>query len=314
MSIVKVIDLLPGKVVPLQAISAEALQADEFWHRFVCRHEPVIIRGAAAGWPAVRHWAVPGYLESRCADEAVRLWRTFNPAPVLEGTAAMTRRPLKDCLREMREAPGDATFSIPGLDLPAGWAPDIGSLGMLSPRHERAPYGYPGKRLFVYRNASTEWHYHTIDETLTSQLVGRKRFSLFRPDRLTWDHVEPLVRYNYHHMPCGRQFFHADTNIVKHEGEAGPGDVIYIPPYWWHGVDPVDAELGVTLATCFRSPLRRFGSWSDPVTQELIGDVVRSNKASVPLLLAVLAASSLSRKIKGEPWWPMRKQPGAASS
>lgn len=306
MTVVKVIDLLPGKVEPLAAVAAATLSEDAFWHDYVCTHTPVLIRGAASHWPAVERWKQPGYLEGLCGDEVTRVWRTFNPAPVLEGTAGASYRKLIECLAEMRTAAEEDTYSIPGLNLPSKWSPDVGDLGFLGKKYERAPYGYPGKRLFVYKNASTEWHYHTIDETITSQLVGTKRFSLFRPSLETWRHVEPLVRSNYHHMPCGKKFFDGDAGIVKFEGEAGPGDAIYIPPYWWHGVDPADAEVGVTLASCFRSPLRRFGDWSDPVTRELVGDVFKVSKTSFPLLLAVLAASTMSRKLKGERWWPMR--------
>jgi hypothetical protein len=45
--------------------------------------------------------------------------------------------------------------------------------------------------------------------------------------------------------------------------DVGPGDALYIPPLWWHGVIPTSKGFGATAAIPWRSPL--------PV----IGDIIR---------------------------------------
>lgn len=299
-SITKVIDLVPGDVIPLESVHADALDEHTFWERYVCRHSPLLIRGAVAHWPALQRWSQPGYLETRCGDVETDLFGTFNPNPHLD-SAARRRARLADGIAEIRSAADDRTLSMPAFDLPSAWQADVGRYHFLA-EHDRAPLAYPGKRIFFYKNASTEWHYHQLDETLTCQLAGSKRVSLFRLPGAHWYRIAPLIRANYHHMSCASRFFPADVRLVKHEGVIEPGDAVYLPPLWWHGIDTATPEPGITLAQCFRSPLRRIGDWAEPATRELAADALRTSKLRFLPLMALIAMSSASRAIRKEAW------------
>lgn len=301
--IIKVIDLVPGTRFPLASVQAHALDERTFWNEFVCKHRPVIVKGAAAGWPALEHWQRAGYLESLCGEERVDTWNTFNPAPVLNNATARLQR-LVDGIEAMRTAADDVTYSIPAMPVPQRWQPDLGKHSFLGETYERAPLWYPGRRLFVYKNASTEWHYHALDETVTTQLLGSKRISLFRLTAENWQSFVPLIEANWHHMACRDRFFPNEATISKYEGVLEAGDAVYIPPFWWHGIDPADTGMGATLAHCFRSPVRRLGAWHEPATRELIRVVARSHKALLLPVLALIGWSSLNRKLGGEQWWP----------
>lgn len=301
-NLVKVIDLIPGRSRPLPVVDAEQLSEETFWDMYVSKHLPVLIKGAVASWPAVTQWKRPGYVEGRCGDAKAITFRTFNPIPVVRNAGFMGREPIAECIKEMRSASDTETLSIPAARLPPALASDIGGYRFFDKRNSR-PLHYPAKRIFIYKNASTEWHFHGFDETLTSQLVGSKRISLFRLTRSEWPQYEPLLKANFHHMNGRERFFPADAQLTKYEGVLEAGDSVYIPPVWWHGVDPVDAEVGMTLAHCFRSPLRRFGDWSDPVTRVCIRDLL--SKLRVPRALMAMGGislSSLSRRFAGEPW------------
>jgi hypothetical protein len=300
--IIKVIDLVPGNRLPLTTVQARSLSEETFWTEFVCKHIPVIVKGAAMDWPALERWNRSGYLEGLCGDEIVDMWSTFNPAPVLDNATARFQK-LVDGIEAMRKAPDDATYSIPAMPVPERWKPDLGRHSFLGKAHERAPLWYPGRRLFVYRNASTEWHYHPLDETITTQLLGSKRISLFRLTAENWQAFVPLIEANWHHLSCRAHFFPPQA-IAKYEGVLEAGDAVYIPPFWWHGIDPADTGLGATLAHCFRSPARRFGAWEEPATQELIRVVARSHKMQLLPLLALVCFSSIRRKLDRETWWP----------
>lgn len=307
--VVRVIDLVPGSSHALATVDASTLTEERFWHDYVCRHVPVLIRGGAAGWPACAKWQQPGYLERLCGDEMVRLSRTFNPVPsdTYYENATSVRR-LLDCIEEMRKAPDDATYAIPAAAIPAEWHADLGNYGFLGPKFEQSPRGYPGKRLFLFKNASTDWHYHHTDETITTQLVGAKRIALFRLTVHNWRRLAKPMKANFHHMDGGSRFFPQDSELIKFEGVLEAGDSIYIPPFWWHGIDPVDASVGVTLAHCFRTPLRRLADWHEPITRELI-DEFRPNKLAWLRVMAMVGASTLSRKIASEAWWPIADGP-----
>jgi len=298
--IVKVIDLVPGDVRPLATVQASALDADGFWTQFVCKHQPLLIRNAARGWPALQHWGNPGYLESLCGEEVAGMSRTFNPLPA-EAYFETAVRPgkLRRCLAEMRAAPEDATFSIPAQPVPEQWRRDLGGYSFLKPTSDKRPSSFPRQRLFIYKNASTDWHFHATDETVTAQLLGSKRIALFRLTPLNWRLYSRNIRANFHHMPCCREFFPRQPALQKYEGVLEPGDAIYIPPFWWHAVDPVDTRVGVTLAHCFRTPLKRLGDLKEPV----IRDFLRTTRSrNLPLVLSMVAFSTLCRKLAGEPW------------
>jgi hypothetical protein len=312
--IVKVIDLVPGVVHPLPVARATSLGEHQFWREFVLNHTPVIIRGAVAEWPAVSNWKRLGYLESLCGDEQVPVARTFNPVPSDSHFESMIRRSLAECINEISKASADATYSIPAMPVPQRWETELGKFSFLGKRFEKPPLVYPNKRMFVYRNAASEWHYHHIDETITSQLVGSKKISLFRLTQENWRQFSRPIEANLHHTPCGKQFFPQESSIAKYEGVIEAGDAVYIPPFWWHGIDPADTEPGVTLAHCFRSPLSRFGDWKEPITRNLIKEIALSqnHKRQLLPLLARIAFSSLNRKIAKEEWWPLKREVSGA--
>lgn len=308
-NIVKVIHLVPGKVSALRTVEANALSENEFWTEFIRTHEPVLIKNAVASWPALQRWQLPGYLEALCDDETAGMSRTFNAQPALpyfEFGVKNKHKRLADCLAEMRSAADDVTYSIPGQGVPEQWKQDLGRYSFLSERVDQKPRLYRRQRLFIYKNASTEWHCHPTDETITTQLLGAKHVSLFRLTPDNWRLYSQLIHANLHHLACSTEFFPREPTITKYECILEAGDAVYIPPFWWHGIDPVDAALGMTLAHCFRTPLRRLGDWKEPVTKETLQDlIVFRRKRYIPLVLAMIACSSLSRKLAGEPWLPV---------
>ncbi len=302
--IVKVIDLVPGTPQALNAIPAASLDKKTFWEEYVRKHLPVVIKGAAQGWPALEKWTQPGYLESRCGGQGAGMSRTFNPLPATPYFQnAVSRGKLAEYIAEMRNAAENETYSIPTIGLPQQWAEDLGKFSFFDERSDLKPRFYPGKRVFVYRNASTEWHHHPIDESLTTQLVGTKRFSMFRLNASDWKRYVPQIEANLHHMDCGKQFFPRDSvSLVKYDVVLEPGDTIYIPPFWWHGVDPADSGFGVTLAQCFKTPLQRFGDWQEPATRQLLKETLANQKKWAIPVLALVACSSVSRYLAGEKW------------
>lgn len=302
--IVKVIDLIPGESLPLHSIDARSLSCEDFWDHFVSRHEPVILRGAAISWPAFKLWRKLEYIESVCGDGFVWLARSFNFLPSEAYYRVATKRKrFRECVAEMQAAPDDLTFSIAGARLPESLKKDIGSYSFISKKHNKKPLVFKQDRLFLYKNASTDWHYHITDETITTQLKGAKDVALFRLDISNWAHYSQSIEANLHHLPGGNNLFPEAHNLQKYEGRLEPGDSLYIPPFWWHGVDPVESDWGVTLAHCFRTPLKRLADWCEPIVREEIKDVFSKRKYLFPFLIALVSLSVISRKLANEPWY-----------
>jgi tRNA wybutosine-synthesizing protein 5 len=301
--IVRVIDLVPGVVKPLATVDVADLDSDTFRSLHVGRHAPLLIKGAARHWPALRLWNEPGHLESLAEDREVKMSDTFNPHPAdayYRYTARKTR--LADGLRQMRDAAPDSMRSIPSIALPPAWAKDLGDYPFLDAGLDKEPRQFPRNRLFVYRNASTDWHYHSFDETITTQIAGGKRISMFRLTQQNWWPYSQLIESNLHHTPCGAKFFPAELPLVKYEGIIEAGDSVYIPPFWWHGIDPADTSMGFTLAHCFRTPINRLADMSDPVVRRILSRVAANRKKELPYILFMIARSTLSRRLAGEAW------------
>ncbi|XP_008117604.2 hypoxia-inducible factor 1-alpha inhibitor [Anolis carolinensis] len=100
----------------------------------------------------------------------------------------------------------------------------------------------------------TPAHYDE-QQNFFAQIKGYKRCILFSPDQF-----ECLYPYPVHH-PCDRQsqvdFDNPDyerfpnfQNVVGYETVVGPGDVLYIPMYWWHHIESL-LNGGTTITVNF---------------------------------------------------------------
>jgi len=303
--IIKVIDLVPGEICELPSVQAKDLTQEIFWQDYVCKHLPLIIKQGASHWPAVSKWGEPGYLESIPSDAKGWLSPTFNPRQLTVLKKVVQIKKARDCIREMREAPDDHTYTMPGIPVYEEWKEDIGDYAFISrDKFAKPPRIYDRQRMLAYKNAATDWHYHPSDETLTTQLSGRKRFSLFRLDDSNWEECISIIESNLHHLSCAKQLFPPNLSLVKYEAVLDPGDVVYIPPFWWHGVDPEDSNVGVTLAECFRTPWQRLGDWHDPVTRRAIASKKHREGFRASLMQkGMIAFSSMIRRFKGNAWY-----------
>ena len=92
------------------------------------------------------------------------------------------------------------------------------------------------------------------DEALNffAQCVGQKRFVLFDPSQYT-----SLYPYPVHHA-CDRQSqvnpyepdlerFPRFTEAAGVECILNPGDILFLPPYWWHHVESITTGTGVNF-------------------------------------------------------------------
>ncbi|XP_007897656.1 hypoxia-inducible factor 1-alpha inhibitor [Callorhinchus milii] len=100
----------------------------------------------------------------------------------------------------------------------------------------------------------TPAHYDE-QQNFFAQIKGYKRCILFPPDQF-----DCLYPYPVHH-PCDRQsqvdFENPDyerfpnfRNLAGYEAVVGPGEVLYIPMYWWHHIESL-LNGGVTITVNF---------------------------------------------------------------
>jgi Cupin-like domain len=250
-----ILDNIAGLAASPAAVEFDATDLDgRTFQEMVANHTPCVVRNAVAHWPAFHKWHDKAYLQARCGKYRV----SYSPGGnYLSAKRGQPRREISfsealDILHSDQTSVG----SLGGVELGsngefAELMDDIAGFGFL-PRPPR-PLVYPAQRFFVHRNAGTSWHDHLLDETLMCQVVGSKRIGLLREERLHDEHVRPILFGESYYD--GAVSFDCVHPLRWLNATLNPGDALYIPPSWYHGVAPVDRSFGITAAMCWRSPL-----------------------------------------------------------
>jgi hypothetical protein len=244
----------PLRPVPELAQIDVARFADEI----VPAQHPVVLRGLAAGWPAVRAATTDAGLAHYLGgfDKGAPVAALIGP-PEIRGrffydetarglnfeTLQGTLRQLLTGLLDVAGDPAPPCLYVGSTPIPQvlpGFERE-NALDLLGP--EVTP------RLWIGNAVTIQTHYDMSDN-LACVVGGRRRFTLFPPDQVANLYVGPLD-----FTPAGRpismvsldqpdldrypRFAQAlDYALVA---ELEPGDAIYIPAMWWHHVQSFGA-------------------------------------------------------------------------
>ena len=221
--------------------------------------QPAVLRGLASDWPAVAaaresDEAIIDYMKRRRRPEPVRV--IVGP-PEIEGRffytddlAALNFNqgmspldPFLDRLLRDRDNPRPyavAVQSVPVPELLPGFETE-NRIDLLDP--SIVPRIWMGNAIRVAP------HYDLM-ENIGCVVAGRRRFTLFPPDQVANLYVGPFEM-----TPAGTPVSLVDTTRpdlerfpryaeAATEAQAAtlePGDAIYIPFHWWHGVESLDS-------------------------------------------------------------------------
>lgn len=243
---------------PRPVAELTGVNRDRFERDIRAAGKPVVLRGLASDWPAVR--------AARQSDEALFTYlKRFShkqPATILSAPPEIRGKFFYGRnLRSMNFERGQATLEkvfeqllanrvaeapsalavqsaivsqlLPGFEVE-------NSVGLLRP--DIVPRVWIGNRVQVVPHY--DW-----SENLGIVIGGRRRFTLFPPEQLPNLYVGP-----FQPTPAGTQVSmvdpdHPDLDRYPRYAEAmnaatfallEPGDAIYIPYHWWHGVKSLD--------------------------------------------------------------------------
>ena len=231
--------------------------------------QPVLLRGLVSHWPLVQaarrsDAEFCDYLRAFDAAERLQLWRG---APGIGGrffynddfsgfNFERQRCTLGQVLDELLAGSPDAVYlgsteidrAFPALrrdnDLPAlaGFEPLV-SLWL-------------GNRIRVAPHFD-------LPDNIACVVAGRRRFTLFPPDQVANLYIGPLD-----HTPAGQPISLVDAaqpdlerfpryaEALRHAQvfELEPGDALFLPSQWWHGVESLDAVSGLVNFWWRQSP------------------------------------------------------------
>lgn len=218
---------------------------------------PTVVRGAAAHWPAV----AAARQSPRAIADYIAAFSSGLPAPYFEGapemggrffyTAAMDgfnytvrRAPLRDLLERLVntiDAP-EAAFMYAGSLTIAGYVPDFARHNSL---RAQIPASTVAESIWIGNRTLTAPHYDNT-ENIAVCVAGQRRFTLFPTEQVANLYPGPpdftpagqtVSQVDIRHPDFTRFPLYAKALEAAEVAELEPGDVLYIPTLWWHGVE-----------------------------------------------------------------------------
>eukprot|EP00760_Papus_ankaliazontas_P028189 PhM_4_TR3576/c0_g1_i1/m.50631/K19219/JMJD7; jumonji domain-containing protein 7 len=281
---------LPGTRIPV--VAKDDITPLTFVKRYRCHSTPVVIKGMVAHWPAVKKWTWQYLLNTFPASKKVNVSLTptgradaINPETGVFETPAevpMTLAELKECLAKAQTR---ARLVIPYAqhqnnsfekDFPELW-PDIDDtlhkFGADVFCDDEEPSVPDATNMWIGGGLSVSSMHQDWYENLYAVVRGTKRFKLVAP----WECaavpkvVAPTSEYEYNTrteefrlVPTGgtTPWISVDPAQLEATGaahvyhvEVCAGDVLYLPPMWFHEVsqcgDGDDPGKNISINTWF---------------------------------------------------------------
>ena len=254
------IKMMPVKVVNTQPNEPFAVKISDL-------KAPVVIKNSVTvAWPAFKKWN-PSYLSRKILSlkgvyENINRWF----GPYYDKTKPLTHLSTrKNVYRTDLVLKGDEFFKL--LEHPknnshiyfTGDIDDVGTwawedvqpieeLLSLNPKHSSINVWMGQPHVIAH------CHYDGYHNFFT-QLYGRKRFTMFRPTE--WPGIYPYPFLHPHHAQAqvnisdeaSISMFPAVRHLEGYQVLLEPGDLLYMPPLWFHHVEAVDLRY-IIIATC----------------------------------------------------------------
>jgi hypothetical protein len=220
------------------------IDPQRFFDDFYAANLPVLLAGAASGWPAVEKWSLD-YFAEKVGDAEVEIQGQRESATDYERVKdrhkrVVTMGEVVDLVRSVGETNDfyitASNDSFNRETLAALWE-DIGELPILRPSG-----GSDGFLWFGPKGTLTPFH-HDLTNNLLVQIMGHKRVFLVP----SWE-----VRRMKNSLHCFSDRSPADWSEGGDlppllECTIGPGDALFLPIGWWHHVEALDVSATLTF-------------------------------------------------------------------
>jgi len=236
---------------------ARSLSTARFYGRWYRHRRPVVIRDAAASWPALSRWTDP-YLIERVGDRLVVAYRmsarevTLDPQTGFRQARLSLRQFMSGCsgaeeARYFMRASLDHQLKALARDAPI---PSFCQGGLELRRNLWASA----------KGMVTQLHFD-LPDNLIVQIRGTKRFTLFPPSQRPFLKPFPWLS-STPHLAGFDPIAAASDGTPRPSGTfvtLSPGDALYLPPRYWHHAVALQSTVSVNHW------------WCRPMTRVLLG-------------------------------------------
>ena len=234
------------------------LTPEQFRREYFVTGKPVVLEGIAAEWPAVKKWNFE-YLVERCGQDDIDVldglnWKVQRKETESAVKTVETAMKMEDLLTAARAGSGWYGAFMELLDKHADMRGDIDWNFVRDYGHTRMKI--PWQRNILAKMyvggpmTSTSFHCAPV-MNLYLQAFGRKRWVLVAPTfspfmypalskGLNWQSRVDFRDPNYDEAPLYRY-------VDRYETVLEPGDVLWNPPWVWHGVQNLTESIAVSM-------------------------------------------------------------------
>jgi hypothetical protein len=236
---------------PVSEHPASQLSYDDFIVNFVRANRPVVVRGAASAWPAMRRWT-PDYFRKRFPDVPVQVSYDSNipfSRFVNEVEASTVEEPGPYMYRLFlhEDLPDALEDLVP--QQPFAFPRRLAS--PLMPEYWRRPDGYLKLLFGGVGGGFPVLHYDTENAHATiTEIYGDKEFILFPPgdgaylypkaDRPNHSQITDPTRPDLTRFPLA-------ANATCYRTVLKPGDMVFVPCGWWHTARVLTTSISVGM-------------------------------------------------------------------
>lgn len=241
--------------------------------------QPFLLQDSPAHqWPALHQWKSPTYLQKHLPAVLHRVTTVRAGYPYIYAANSRPLAKLPTSQRAWWQHTRKDTVSFANFitrcnastfyDYVQGWANDFETLA-----HDLTVSGH-GTNAWMHQNRATQWKtkqqvwcscnahsgshvHHDHSHNVIVQLVGSKRFILTPPHQ--WNKFRDAPRISRFVSFSQRNFTAAEAAEAAQDQiqnsmdvTLNPGDVLYIPPFWWHHVITTTSQL--TIGTNLFTP------------------------------------------------------------
>lgn len=258
-----------------------SISKDDFLRQYKKSAKPLVIEDLTQNWPAREKWSVD-YFKSRVGDTMVPLYDSERSTGKKHQHAAAVTMPFKEYISLLQA--GEKNLRMFFFNLLAA-TPVL-----------RKDFEFPdiGLKLFkklpvlfmAGKGARVQMHFDIdMADILLCHFGGKKRVTLISPEQTRYLYRVPFSFSSLFDIDYDKPNFEkypALKNIRAEVVELNHGDVLYIPPGYWHYVQYDEISFSMSLRAFPRQP--------------------RTLARMLYNLLMIRPVEGLMRRLVGQPW------------